>query len=238
MNPIPAAEAAPPADRLVLPAELVPRWQDLPRLAWTLARAYTTGPAWWVVPGALASAMLLTGPYLTGLSLVGGVATLRPGQAVAVAVPDARSRRVVLAGAAAGLTACALIFVVSVSAGLGTLETLPTVPLAAFAAALGVLALAGAPVLSLIPHALRRERPAPHQPRDAVVSMVAAWPQRRGAGGQLMAELCAVADDQGITLRLTARTPDAGRLYQAHGFHYDHHGASRHMTRRPSGHPQ
>lgn len=218
----------------MIPADLVPRWRDLPRLSWVLARTYTDGPAWVASPAALVSAGLLAGPCLLVLRTADQLAGVVTTRAASVAVPDSRSRAAVLAGVVGLLLAYGLTSAVALAAGMTALALLPTNPAVAYLAALGVVAAAAAPALSALPRALRREARLPGgAPPDATVNMVGAWPQRCGAGGQIIAALVAVADVQHITLRLTARDVAAAALYQRHGFTFDQTTPSARMTRLP-----
>ena len=225
---MPAAPA-----RMLIPAGLRPRWRDLPRLSWVFARTYTAGPGWVASPAALVSAILLAGPCLLALRMAGQLAGVVTPRAAAVAVPDSRSRAAVLAGVAGLLLAYGLTAAAAIAVGMATLTRFPAIPAVAYGVALGVVAAAGAPALSALPRALRREtRPPAAAPSDAIVNMVGAWPQRCGAGGQLMAALAAAGDAQQLTLRLTARNAPAAALYGRYGFTFDQPDPSRRMTRR------
>lgn len=231
-----------------MPADLTPRWPDLPALAWALARAHMPGPRWWAAPAGVVSAVLFAAPYLVAVHAVGGLAALTNGRAHALVIPDARRRDVHAAGLI-GFTASTTLTVAAVWGLTVVIHPLPAlVPAevlltAAWAAPfIPTLAAGTQPTLARArggerdPVARRRGRLSAAHPRPAsgavLVGYLAAWPQRTGAGTQLATRLCQLADQTQVTLRLDAGNPDVARLYERWGFSCDAPGAPG-MTRHP-----
>lgn len=222
---------------LRVPGDLAPRWRDLPALAWVLARAYMPGPRWWAGPAALVSAVVFAGPYVAAVHAVGGLAALSTGRARALVVPDARRPDV----HAAGLIGFAASMAAVVTTAWGLTFVVAPIPALVTATAL-LFASWAAPFIPTLAASARRaparargEAPAaPTRPTDpaVLVGYLAAWPQHTGAGAQLTARICALADEAQVAMRLDVRNPEAGRLYQGFGFAYDAPGAVS-MTRRP-----
>lgn len=223
---------------LRVPVDLAPRWRDLPALAWVLARAYMPGPRWWAGPAAVVSAVVFASPYVAAIHAVGGLAALSTGRARALVVPDARRPDV----HTAGLIGFAASMVTVVTAAWCLTLVVYPVPVLAAATAL-LFASWAAPFIPTLAassrcarHWTRGRAPAvPIRPADGsvLVGYLAAWPQRAGAGGQLIAGICALADEAQVAMRLDVRNPEAGRLYERFGFTYDAPG-SLGMTRHPA----
>lgn len=223
---------------LRVPVDLTPRWRDLPALAWVLARAYMPGPRWWAGPAAVVSAAVFAGPYLSAIHAVGGLAALSTGRARALVVPDARRPDV----HTAGLIGFAASRVTVVTATWGLTFVVYPVPVLAAATAL-LFASWAAPFIPPLAASARRARPwtrgrapaVPIRPADGsvLVGYLAAWPQRTGAGTQLIAGICALADEAQVAMRLDVRNPEAGRLYERFGFTHDAPG-SLGMARHPA----
>ncbi|MGB8019820.1 MAG: hypothetical protein WCF04_01170, partial [Candidatus Nanopelagicales bacterium] len=227
------------APALRVPADLTPRWRDLPALAWVLARANMPGPHWWAEPAAVVSAVVFAAPYLAALHTVGGLAAVATGRARALVIPDARRPQI----HAAGLIGFALSMATIVTAAWGLTFVVYPIPTLMAATALLFLSWA-APFIPTVITSLRRARvrtrseasTGPDRQVDGVpavlVGYLAAWPQRTGAGTQLVTRICALADQAQVAMRLDARSPEVGRLYQRFGFTYDAPG-SLGMTRHP-----
>lgn len=222
---------------LRVPVDLAPRWRDLPALAWVLARAYMSGPRWWAGPAAVVSAVVFAGPYLAAIHAVGGLAALSTCRARALVVPDARRPDV----HAAGLIGFAASMVTVVTTAWCLTVVVYPIPALVPATALLFASWAGPFILTLAASARRaRARArgeatiAPIRPADpaVLVGYLAAWPQHTGAGTQLTARICALADQAQVTMRLDVRNPAAGQLYQRFGFAYDA-PESLGMTRTP-----
>ncbi|MGB8019997.1 MAG: GNAT family protein [Candidatus Nanopelagicales bacterium] len=225
---------------LRVPADLTPRWRDLPALAWVLARAYMPGPRWWAVPAAVVSAVVFAAPYLAAVHAVGGLAALATGRARALVIPDARRPAV----HAAGLIGFAVSMATVVAAAWVLTQLIYPLPalMASTALLFGSWAAPFIPTLAAgVQRARARARasvgaaptPMAGDHPAALLGYLASWPQRTGAGAQLISRICVHADLARVEVRLNARNPEAGRLYQRLGFTYDGPG-SLGMTRSPT----
>ena len=204
----------PPAGgpRLVLPGPLVPAVRELPGCGWVLARGFA--PAW--------AAPALWAPY-TGQAIaartIGGLATHPTPRARAVAVlrppgPGAGLR--LAAGTLAGIVALygAILGLALVYLAVFDVRT-PLAAGPAYLLAVWPVAAGLAPAWAAR-HNLSHRNP---QPPDTVrVGSLAAVPPGRGAGTRLLDQLTAAADDQQVTLDLTARTDQLLALYTRSGF--------------------
>ena len=207
----------PPRAGLVLPATLTPTWRELPRCGWVLARAFSPrratppwppscgcrGPGNWWPPAAT------RGPRC---------GPARPPGPLPSCTPSPRQRATVVIGALAGSPPWPRRSWRRRSGlparGRGELAGRGRTDLAGRAASCMPL-----PVPPCGPPGTPSAQHHPTTPGVVRIDTLAAWPRGHGAGlHHLAPQLCALADEQGATLDLTARTPDLADRYTRLGF--------------------
>ncbi|HET9655327.1 MAG TPA: hypothetical protein VFP72_08230 [Kineosporiaceae bacterium] len=211
-----------------LPAELQPRWRDLPAVAWTVARAFA--------PRRLGAVLAVTGAPLVFLpSLVAaracGELAASPARDAALVVqrsgpgaPNLRRRLVTAATAVAsfvvvgGTSAVAALTVGTAAAQAGVPAELAGLG-AGVAGAVPVLLGAGS-VLASAPAAARgwwQERDDRRSGAHLSVAVFAAWPPGQGKGTRLAEQVAAALENTDLPIVASARTPDLARVYTRWG---------------------
>lgn len=201
---------------LVLPQHLTPAWWALPRWGWVLARAFSPCTA----NTALAIAVWLpwTGQLVAARCYRGAAVWAgAPARAVALLHATRRQRAAMVGGAIGGIAALAALLL---SGALGYLHLFDVTSLAGATPiwlAVAVLYAAAGATLWSTRHTLAQHHPTTHG--SVRIDTLAAWPRGQGAGlHHLAPQLCGLADEQGATLDLTARTPDLADRYTRLGF--------------------
>ena len=205
---------------LVLPEHLTPAWWALPRCGWVLARAFsprTANTALAIAVWLPWTGQLVAARYYRGAAVSAG----GPARAVALLHATRRQRAAMVGGAIGGITALAALLM---AAALGYLHLFDVTTLAGATPiwlAVAVLYAAAGATLWSTRHTLALHHPSP---RGGVrIDTLAAWPPGHGAGlHHLAPQLCARADEHGVTLDLTARTPDLAARYTRLGFTQPH----------------
>jgi hypothetical protein len=226
---------------LVLPEHLTPAWWALPRWGWVLARAFSPRTA----NTALAIAVWLpwTGQLMAARCHRGAAASAGgPARAVALLHATRRQRAAMVGGAIGGTAALAALLLSAALVYLHLFDVTSMAGATPIWLAVAVLYAAAGATLWSTRHTLAQHHPT--TPGTVRIDTLAAWPRGHGAGlHHLAPQLCALADEHGVTLDLTARTPDLAARYTRLGFtqpHPDRLSLLRHPhhSDRASPHPR